>query len=103
MRTRSIDFKRLSGMPIPLGPNSTVLCAQLPVESGASTPEDYGDIGKSLVLPARETQSRWTFPHLYFAPQVALDSEHRLSKIGLVHDVVAVKDGPRFVTANCHC
>ena len=90
-------------MPIPLGPNSTVLCAQLPVESGASTPEDYGDIGKSLVLPARETQSRWTFPHLYFAPQVALDSEHRLSKIGLVHDVVAVKDGPRFVTANCHC
>jgi hypothetical protein len=50
-------------------------------------------------------------PHLHYGgavlllsafPEVGLSSLHCLPKIGLVDDVVAVKDGPRFVAANRH-
>ena len=35
-------------------------------------------------------------------PRITLRAMHGFPKIGLVHNVVAVKDGPRFVAANGH-
>ena len=36
-------------------------------------------------------------------PQIILSAPHGFPKIGRVDNVVAVKDGPRFVTTNRHC
>ncbi len=38
-----------------------------------------------------------------FVSEVALSALHCFPKVGLVHNVVAVKDGSRFVAANGHC
>src|ERR1019366_7438180 len=51
-------------------------------------------------LELHRCQGPWLL--LSVIPEVGLSPLHGLPKVCLVHDVVAVKDGPRFVAANRH-
>ena len=73
------------------------------------------DASTRLVSDSIEGFVRWVLllnsPHLYNSraacllspiPKIALCALHSFPKIGLIHDVVPVEDGPRFVTADRH-
>ena len=57
---------------------------------------------KALVLSGPHLDHGGATDLLSAFPQIALCAPHGFPKIGLVHDVVTVKDGPRFVAADGH-